>query len=428
MKNKTERVEKVVRFREVLFKKNFFSLWLGQIVSEFGDRLNQMALIALVYSKSPGSVIALANLLFFIVIPVFVIGPFAGVYVDRWDRKKVMVIADIVRGILVFTIPIFIWLDFMVPIYVIVFLMFSATRFFLPSKLAFIPEIVPEEKLLVANSLTNTTRMLAVIFGFAIAGFIVKWVGHMWGFYIDGISFFLSAGLIATISPNKKILKKEDIQKTKEIIEKSLRKNVWKEIVEGFHYIIKNEKMVIVTSALFVIMAGTGSVFCIIIVFIQNTFGSITSDLGIMGVFLGIGLFAGTVFYGKLGQTWSKLRTMFISFGLCGVTLGWFAVYMSGIPDFITGAVLMVFIGATVAPILTCTNTLIHILVPDEVRGRIFSSMEAIMHLAFLVFMFFTASLAKVISGYQILLISSLSFALISIGGSILIRRRKYIL
>ena len=148
MKNKTERVEKVVRFREVLFKKNFFSLWLGQIVSEFGDRLNQMALIALVYSKSPGSVIALANLLFFIVIPVFVIGPFAGVYVDRWDRKKVMVIADIVRGILVFTIPIFIWLDFMVPIYVIVFLMFSATRFFLPSKLAFIPEIVPEEKYL----------------------------------------------------------------------------------------------------------------------------------------------------------------------------------------------------------------------------------------------------------------------------------------
>ena len=416
----------VVRFREVLFKKNFFSLWLGQIISEFGDRLNQMALISLVYSKSPGSVIALANLLFFIVVPVFIIGPVAGVYVDRWDRKKVMVIADIVRGILVLTIPIFIWLDLMFPIYIIVFLMFSATRFFLPSKLAFIPEIVPEEKLLVANSLANTTRMLAVIFGFAIAGFIIKWVGHMWGFYIDGISFFASAILIAGITPDKKMLEKEDLQKTKEIIEKSLRKNVWKEIVEGFHYIIKSEKMVIVTSALFMIMAGTGSVFCIIIVFIQNTFGSVTSDLGVMGVFLGIGLFVGTVFFGKLGQTWSKLRTMFISFGLCGVTLGCFALYMRGDPNFITGAILMTSLGATAAPILTCTNTLIHQMVPDEVRGRIFSSMEAIMHLAFLVFMFFTATLSKLFLGYQILMISSLSFALIGVGGSLLIRRRKY--
>ena len=184
--------------------------------------------------------------------------------------------------------------------------------------------------------------------------------------------------------------------------------------------------MVIVTSALFMIMAGTGSVFCIIIVFIQNTFGSVTSDLGVMGVFLGIGLFVGTVFFGKLGQTWSKLRTMFISFGLCGVTLGCFALYMRGDPNFITGAILMTSLGATAAPILTCTNTLIHQMVPDEVRGRIFSSMEAIMHLAFLVFMFFTATLSKLFLGYQILMISSLSFALIGVGGSLLIRRRKY--
>ena len=91
----------MARLREVLFNKKFFPLWAGQIISEFGDRLNQMALLALVYSKSPGSVMAVANLLFFIIIPVFAIGPLAGVYIDRWDRKKIMVISDIVRGILI---------------------------------------------------------------------------------------------------------------------------------------------------------------------------------------------------------------------------------------------------------------------------------------------------------------------------------------
>ncbi|MFH1394659.1 MAG: MFS transporter, partial [Candidatus Omnitrophota bacterium] len=165
----------MIHFRDVLFKKNFFSLWLGQIISEFGDRLNQMALIALVYSKSPGSVIALAKVLFFVVVPVFVIGPVAGVYVDRWDRKKVMIISDVLRGVLVLTIPVFVYFKLMIPVYIAVFFIFSATRFFLPSKMALIPAIVSKEKLLVANSLSNTTRMLATILGFAAAGFIVKW-------------------------------------------------------------------------------------------------------------------------------------------------------------------------------------------------------------------------------------------------------------
>jgi len=152
----------MIGFREVLFKKNFFSLWTGQIISEFGDRLNQMALIALVYSKSPNSVMALAKLLFFIIIPVFVIGPVAGVYVDRWDRKKVMIISDLLRGVLVLTVPVFVYFNLMAPVYFMVFIIFSASRFFIPSKMAFIPEIVSKEKLLVANSLSNKYTFLLV--------------------------------------------------------------------------------------------------------------------------------------------------------------------------------------------------------------------------------------------------------------------------
>ncbi|MEA3488894.1 MAG: MFS transporter [Candidatus Omnitrophota bacterium] len=413
----------MVRFRDVLFNKNFFSLWSGQIISEFGDRLNQMALISLIYSKYPGSVMALANLLFFIVVPVFVIGPVAGVYVDRWDRKRVMIIADILRGVFVLLIPIFVYLDLMLPVYFVVFLIFSATRFFLPSKLALIPNIVSKEKLLIANSLSNTTRMIATILGFALAGFIVRLIGHMWGFYLDSVSYFISAGLIAVITPGEKLRNvREEIQMTKEIVGKSIRKNVWKEIVEGFGHMFKKDRMKVVTSILVLLMAGTGSIFCVAVVFVQESFGSITEDLGLFGVFLGTGLFLGTIIYGKFGQGLSKIRTMFVCFTLCGVCIDIFAFYAGGDPMFFVGGLLILLIGAIVAPILTCTNTLIHVLVPDEVRGRIFSSMEAVMHLAFLILMFITAGLAKYLSNLTILLASGAVFVCIGLAGQILVR------
>jgi len=416
----------MVRFRDVLFKKNFFSLWTGQIISEFGDRLNQMALIALVYSKHPGSVLALASLLFFIVIPVFVIGPFAGVYVDRWDRKRVMIISDIVRALLVLAIPIFVHLDMMWPVYFVVFLIFSATRFFLPSKMAFIPSIVSEEKLVVANSLSNTTRMIATVLGFALAGYIVKWIGHMWGFYLNSISYLVSAFFIAAITPKKKLAAvKEDLHKTKEIIEKSIRRDVWSDIVEGFKYVFKRSRMKIVTGTLFLLMAGAGSIFCIIIVFIQESFGSVTEDLGLFGMFLGVGLFLGTILYGKFGQKRSHITAIFASIALCGAAINLFAFYASRDPKILMGGILIMFVGAAVAPVMTCTNTLIQILIPDNARGRIFSAIEAIMHLAFLAFMFLTAYLSRFLTNFTILVTSGAVFTIIGVTGYLQVRKRE---
>lgn len=394
-------------------------------MSEFGDRLNQMALIALVYHVNPGSVLALANLLFFTVVPVFVIGPFAGVYVDRWDRKKVMIISDIIRGLLVLGIPFFVKLGLMVPIYMIVFLIFSGTRFFLPSKLAIIPEIVDgKDHLIVANSLSNTTRMIATVLGFALAGYIVKLVGFMWGFYLNSLSYFISAVFVAIITPREKLVDvKEDIHMAKEILEKSIRKHLWKELVEGFHHMYRKDRMKIVTSTMFLLMGGAGSIFCVIIVFIQESFGSVTEDLGVFGVFLGAGLFAGTIIYGKIGDRVSKIGTLFVSLALSGMAIMFFAVYVSSYPVLLVGGVLIFLTGMSIAPVFACTNTLIHTLVPEEVWGRMFSSLEAVMHLAFLIFMFLTAWLSKFIPNYYILMSSGTAFALAGVLGYLALRR-----
>ena len=384
-----------------------------------------MALISLVYSKHPGSVVALANLLFFIVVPVFLIGPVAGVYVDRWDRKKVMIISDIIRAVLVLLIPLCVMFDFLLPIYILVFLIFSASRFFIPSKMAFIPSIVSEEKLMIANSLSNTTRMIATILGFAVAGFIVNLIGHMWGFYLDGVSYLFSAVLIAVITPKKDLQNvKEDLQLTGEIIEKSIRKHVWFEIVEGFQQMVHRNKMRLVTSVMVVIMAGAGSIFCILIVFVQKTFGEVTKSLGVFGVFLGIGLFVGTVLFGKIGQKWSKVKTMFACFMLSGLFVGLFSVYSNNDPLFMVSGSLLLMLGVAVAPIFTCTQTLIHVLVPDEVRGRTFSSMEAVMHLAFLVMMFLTALIAKYVSNLTILMSCAGIFAVLGLLGLIFYKEK----
>ncbi|MCM8782581.1 MAG: MFS transporter [Candidatus Omnitrophica bacterium] len=91
-----------------LFKnKNFFFLWFGQIISQLGDRLGQMALIGFVSLNIRGSSTEIAKALFFTILPVFLIGPVAGVYVDRWDRRKTLYICDLLRAILVLIIPLF---------------------------------------------------------------------------------------------------------------------------------------------------------------------------------------------------------------------------------------------------------------------------------------------------------------------------------
>src|SRR3989338_1585080 len=191
----------MTRFRDVLKDRNIFFLWLAQVISNFGDRLNQMALVALVYQRSPGSAIALAKLIALTIVPVFLIGPVAGAWVDRLNRRNVMIICDVVRGALVLSIPFFIALHQILFVYLVIFFTFSLSRFFIPSKMAIIPDLVSKDKLLIANTLSDTTHMIGNVVGLVAAGVIVNMrkIGAIGGFYIDALTFFISAGLIAMI-------------------------------------------------------------------------------------------------------------------------------------------------------------------------------------------------------------------------------------
>ncbi|MDD5136534.1 MAG: MFS transporter [Candidatus Omnitrophica bacterium] len=396
----------MTRFRDVLRNKNFFFLWLGQLISNFGDRLNQMALVALVYQRNPGSEIALAKLISFTIIPVFLVGPIAGAWVDRLNRRKIMLISDILRGLLVLSIPLFIKANQILLVYLAIFLTFSISRFFIPSKMALIPELVPKEKLLVANALSDTTHMIGNVVGLVVAGVIVNivFIGAIGGFYIDSATFFISAALIAMIVQRGFVRDvKDDLAITGKALENSLRRNIFSEIREGFRYLIKYSDMRFVVYVFFLLMAGVGAISCVIIVFIQSAFGTSTRDLGFLGLFLVGGLLLGSILYGRFCQRIPKKKAIHLSFAASGIAIILFTLVVNRYPNLLLGGVLVGLLGFTISPIMVTTNTLAHETIPQDARGRIFSSLEAVIHLAFLVFMFIAAYAAKYVEGFWII-------------------------
>ncbi len=416
----------MAKFREVLKNRNFFLLWSGQIVSQLGDRLGQMALIAFVYLRAPGSTLQIAKILSFTIIPVFLIGPLAGVYVDRWDRRRTMYVCDFLRSLLVFTIPLFLfYTKSLGPIYLIIFIAFSIGRFFVPAKLSIIPDLVEKKDLLIANSLINTSGMIAAVLGFGISGVLVERLGAKSGFYLDSLSFLISGTFIFLISKRFATVMNFNVefrQVSKEIVE-VIRKSVFAEVKEGILYFIRKKDIRFTAGIIFALWSALGAVYVVVIVFVQKTLHSATKDLGLLVMFLGVGLFLGSLIYGKFGQRVSHYKVIFVCLVASGIMLVIFALGIYYYPNFIVAAFLALCLGLIISPIMIASNTIIHNVSDNEMLGKIFSSLEIVMHLGFLTFMFISSMLADKFS--HVLILVSVGCLLSVLGLASLIFNRK---
>jgi MFS family permease len=403
------------KFRHILTNRNFFLLWSGQIISQLGDRLGQMALIAFVYAKAPGSSIEIAKILSFTIIPVFLIGPLAGVYVDRWDRRKTMYICDLLRTALVFLVVFFLFYHKnMAVAYMTIFVLFCVGRFFIPAKLAIIPDLVEKKDLLLANSLVNITGMIAAILGFGISGILVEWLKAQGGLYLDALSFFVSAALIFFISKRFTLPVHGLKDLSKEIVE-VIRKSLLQEIKEGTLYLIRERNIRFSIGIIFILWSALGSVYVVLIAFVQDTLHSATKDLGLLIMFLGIGLFFGSLFYGRFGQRLCQYKTIFVSLALSGIMLIVFALAIQRYPNFITAALLSFCFGVVVSPTMIAANTIIHKVSDNQMMGKVFSSLEVVMHLGFLLFMFISSLLAERFSHIATLIIVGFLVAILGL-------------
>ena len=178
---------------------SFSALWAGQLISLFGDRLNQLALVAVV-AISTGSALATGLVFFAATLPNLLLSPIAGTFVDRWDRKEVMVVSDVLRAALVLLLPVAAVTNIIL-VYPLIFLVTTISVFFRPARVAILPRIVPDEDLLSANSALWVGETIADVIGYPLAGVFVAVLGSAvpLAFWVDSATYLASAALIGTI-------------------------------------------------------------------------------------------------------------------------------------------------------------------------------------------------------------------------------------
>jgi CRP-like cAMP-binding protein/Na+/melibiose symporter-like transporter len=182
----------------VFRNRNFSLLWSGQLISTIGTALSSLAASIYVF-RLTDSALSVGLMLMATAAPSLLVGLFAGVFVDRYDRKKIMITADLIRAVLVFLIP------FLVPInviwlYIIIMLTSAIGQFFDPAHESVLPEVASDEELAAANSLMAISSFGSTAIGFAASGLIASAADISWAFYIDAITFIASALCVYLIS------------------------------------------------------------------------------------------------------------------------------------------------------------------------------------------------------------------------------------
>ena len=182
-------------YGEVIRSRRYFPLWLGQLVSSFGDTLHYVALVVLVFQLS-GQGLAVAGLVAVEIAPVLVLGPVAGVIIDRFNRKAILIGSDLVRALLALSL---VWPQGVWHAYVVAAGLSAAGVFFNPTVNAVIPALTTPEQRLAANSVSWSTARLVQIVAASIAGGVIAAVGTGPAFGLNAATFAISAASIATL-------------------------------------------------------------------------------------------------------------------------------------------------------------------------------------------------------------------------------------
>jgi MFS family permease len=181
----------------VFRNRNFSLLWTGQLVETIGNALTSIAASIYVFRQTD-SALSVGLMLMATAAPSLLVGLFAGVFVDRYDRRKIMIGADVLRAIFVALIPILVPLN-VIWLYVIVMLVSALSQFFDPAHESVLPEVASDEELAAANSLIAISSFGSTAVGFAAAGLIASAANINWAFYANALTFLFSAVCVSLI-------------------------------------------------------------------------------------------------------------------------------------------------------------------------------------------------------------------------------------
>jgi DHA3 family macrolide efflux protein-like MFS transporter len=178
----------------------FSSLWVGNLISLFGDRIHQVALAFLVLGIT-GSPLAVAATFMSATLPNLLLGPLAGTLVDRWNQKDVLIVSDILRAAAVLLVPVAAIVNVFL-VFPLVFAITTVSVFFRPAKDAVLPRLVAEDQLVAANSVRWLGETLADIVGYPLAGLFATFLGAALplAFWFDAATYLASAVLVAAVA------------------------------------------------------------------------------------------------------------------------------------------------------------------------------------------------------------------------------------
>lgn len=382
VENKEQTLDKK-GFLPVLQNKGFLTLWGGQIFSQLADKVYLVLAIAIVANnfQIPDQPISLwvSPITIAFTIPAILFGSLAGVYVDRWSKKAVLVFSNLFRGIFVLFLPFVLWLTQdksllsnlswgFATLLAMTFLVSTLTQFFAPAEQAVIPLIVKKEDLLAANSLYTTTMMALLIVGFAVGEPLLTTADNLigsWGFPGDigkeilvGSAYAVAGVILIFLQTGETKLHQSQTES-----------HPIEDIRDGLKYLKQNNK---VRNALIqlIVLFSVFAALVVLAVSMADKIPQIEADqFGILLASTGLGMGISAVIVGNLGQKFSNSQLSFVgsigvAFSLVGLSLAttnlWLALTMTAL------------MGAFAALMGIPMQTTIQSQTPPDMRGKVF--------------------------------------------------------
>lgn len=359
--------------RDVLRIRSYRLLWLGQLVSEAGDGLTNLTLLLLVNALT-GSTAALAGMAIVLAIPPLTIGLVAGTYVDRLDRRRIMLVADALRAIVVLGFVFVGTADNLWLLYILAFVQATIGTFFTPARSAILPRLVPREGLLAANSLAQATRVVSSVVGSAVAGLIVGLAGTFWpAFLLDSASFLVSVALISRLPAL--IGRVEDAR--------AAASGVGSALAVGLRTIGASRVLVTTIAILGVSMLGLGAVNVLFVPFVVRVLGVGPVWMGPVEFAQSSSMILASGLIAVLARRLSPTAIVTVGIGAIALIIG-LAGAVGAIWQLL---VLMFLLGWFVVPLQASIVTILQTTVPDGERGRVMSVLQAVMSAASVVSM-----------------------------------------
>lgn len=346
-------------------------LWLAQTVSIVGDKIDQIAMSIVVY-RITGSALQMGAMLAVTMLPSALFGLAVAPLVDRMDRRRTMIWSDLVRAGIVAIIPFAAGLDIasgykVAAIYVLAFLVATLSLFFEPARLAMVPDIVPREALMAANSLDSTTSAVSELAGIAVGATLVATLGYRLAFALDAVSFLASALLIVSVAHRQGVRERSPLELGR------LRA----ELVDGFRHIARQPVLRDLIRLYGVAALGASAAVALCMVLALDGFRSVPIPdalrLALIDTATTVGLVVGGILVGMSGsgRAGRKFLWGLVVFGGVFATASLVGdIWLSAIVLFVAGIANMFF----QVPMVT----LIQQVTAEEYRGRVFALRNAL--------------------------------------------------